>query len=60
MQSKNALHNKHTDANFTFAIKREMCDTVSLFVSDNVFVLLFDDKQMYVLTLLLLQNKLHS
>ena len=30
-KAKNTLCNKHVDADFTFAIKRQMCDIVSLF-----------------------------
>ena len=43
-KTKNTLRNRHADADFTFAIKRLMRDIVSLFGSDNVFVLSVDDK----------------
>ena len=43
-KAKNTLRNRHADADFTFAIKRPMRDIVSLFGSDNVFVLSVDDK----------------
>ena len=36
--------NRHADADFTFAIKRQMRDIVSLFGSDNIFVLSVDEK----------------
>ena len=38
------MRNRHADADFTFAIKRQIHDIVSLFGSDNVFVLSVDDK----------------
>ena len=37
-KAKNTLRNKLADPDFTFAIRRQMCDNVSLFGSDNVFV----------------------
>ena len=40
---KNTLRNRHADADFTFAIKRQMRDIVSLFESD-IFVLSVDEK----------------
>ena len=43
-KAKNTLRNRHADTDFTFAIKRQMHDIVSLFGSDNVFVLSVDDK----------------
>ena len=43
-KAKNTLRNRHADADFTFAIKRQMDDMVSLFGSDNVLVLSVDDK----------------
>ena len=43
-KAKNTLRNRHADDDFTFAIKRQMRDIVSLFGSDNVFVLSVDDK----------------
>ena len=42
-QTKNTLRDSHADADFTFVIKRQMRDIVSLFESD-VFVLLADNK----------------
>ena len=38
------MRNRHADADFTFAIKRQIHDIVYLFGSDNVFVLSVDDK----------------
>ena len=38
-EAKNTLHIRHADSDFTFAIKRQMRDIVSLFGSDNAFVL---------------------
>ena len=43
-KAKNTLRNRHADADFTFAINRQMRDIVSLFGSDNVFVLSVDEK----------------
>ena len=43
-KAKNTLRNRHADADFTFAIKRQMRDIVSLSGSDNVFVLSVDNK----------------
>ena len=38
------LRNSHADADFTFAIKRQMRNILSLFGSDNFSVLPVDDK----------------
>ena len=38
------MRNRHAEADFTFAVKRQMRDVESLFGSDNVFVLSVDDK----------------
>ena len=43
-KAKSTLCNRHADTDFTFTIKRQIRDMVSLFVSDNVFVLPVDDK----------------
>ena len=43
-KAKNILCNRHADADFTFAIERQMRDIVSLFGPDNVFVFSVDDK----------------
>ena len=43
-KAKTNLRNRHADADFMFSIKRQMRDIVSLFGSDNVFVLSVDDK----------------
>ena len=43
-KAKTNLRNRHADADFKFSIKRQMRDIVSLFGSDNVFVLSVDDK----------------
>ena len=43
-KAKSTLCNRHADADFTFTIKRQICDVVSLFASDNVFVLSVGDK----------------
>ena len=44
-QSKEySVYNRHADADFTFAIERQMRDIVSLFGPDNVFVFSVDDK----------------
>ena len=37
LRAKNTLRNRHADANFTFAIKKQMRDIVSLFGSDNAW-----------------------
>ena len=44
-KEKNNLRNRYADADFTFAIKRQMRDIVSLFGSNNVFVLSVNDKE---------------
>ena len=56
MQSKKYSGCRYADAGFTFAIKRQMRDIVSLFQSNNALVLSVDGK---ALALMLLQNKLH-
>ena len=43
-KAKNTLRNRHADLDFTFAVKKQMHDIVSLFGSDNVFVLSVDGK----------------
>ena len=43
-KAKNTLSNRHADADYTFAIKRQMHNIVSLFGSDDVFVLSVDGK----------------
>ena len=55
-KAKNTLRDRYAHADFTFAINRQMRDIVSLFESNNVFVLSVDGK---ALALILLQNKLH-
>ena len=43
-QLGSTLRNSHADADFTFAIKRQMRNILSLFGSDNFSVLPVDDK----------------
>ena len=43
-KAKNTLYNRHADTDFTFAMKIQMRDIVSLCGSDNVLVLSVNDK----------------
>ena len=43
-KAKNILLNGHVNADFAFAMKRQTSDIVSLFGSDNIFVLSVVDK----------------
>ena len=44
LSKKCSAYNRHTDTDFIFALKKQICDFISLFGSDNVVVLSVDGK----------------
>ena len=44
LSKKCSAYNRHADTDFTFALKKEICDIISLFESDSVVALSVDDK----------------